>query len=150
MLFLRRARRFLALAPPRRRLLLEAAVSLVRARLDILFVPFPRMARRWGALHEPGPLASVSEQEAATAREVAWAIDWAARLLPFRLVCLPRAVAAWHMLARRQIGCRIHFGAQRIAGEKSLRTHAWVKAGSIEVTGVPESYTCAEIGYYGL
>jgi Transglutaminase-like superfamily len=140
-------RRFLGLPCSRRLLLLEAAFWLAAARLAILLVPFPRIARYLGKLRPPAQDAGESQEEQALAKGVAWAIERSARRLPFRLVCLPRALAGWQMLHRRQIAGHLHFGASRDAACAALRTHAWLDACGVEVTGYPEAHRCVEIGY---
>ena len=142
-----RWRKFRSLSRRRRFLLLEAAFWLVVARLAVVFVYFPRIARRIGRLHAPADLQADLSQERAVAREISWAIDRSARLLPVRLVCLPQALAAWQMLRLRGIWSRVHFGATRPEGS-TLITHAWVDACGIEVTGYPEAHHCVEIGFF--
>jgi len=132
----------------RRTLLLEAAFWLVVARLAILFLPFPKIARHLGELRSPADPTSNSSGDQAIVRELSWAIDRAARLFPFQLVCLPRALAGWQMLHRRRIAGQLHFGASRDAANASLRTHAWLDASGVEVTGFPEAHDCVEVGYF--
>ena len=79
--------------------------------------------------------------------EISWAIDRSSRLLPVRLVCLPRALAAWQMLHLRGIWGRVHWGASRNPERATLITHAWVDVCGIEVTGYPEAHHCVEIGF---
>jgi hypothetical protein len=148
-------RKFWALPQSRRAMIFEASFWLVLARLVILFVPFPWIARRIGRLQQPGtfPLnqprdSTLSIDGPDVAQSTSWAIDRAARALPVRLVCLPRALAAWQMLRRRGIEARMHFGASRNAGEESLNSHAWVDAYGVEVTGYPEAHNCVEIGFF--
>jgi hypothetical protein len=128
--------------------LLEAAFWLFAARCALLVLRFSWIARRLGQIqaHQAPEPSGIAEQNAA--RQVAWAIDRAASALPFRLVCLPRALAAWKMLNRRSLPWRIHFGVSRSPEEKALRTHAWVDACGVEVCGYPEAHRCAEIGCY--
>jgi len=140
-------RRFRRLPGGRRLLLLEAAFWLTAARLAILLVPFPRIARYLGELHPPAREPDRFLREAAAARGVSWAIERSAPFLPFRVVCLPRALAGWQMLHRRRIVSRVHFGAARDAAGAKLRAHAWLDADGVEVTGYPEAHNCAEIGY---
>jgi len=132
----------------RRSLLLEAAFWLAVARLAVVFVCFPRIARHIGRLHPPADLQSDSSQDGADAREISWAIDRSARLLPVRFVCLPQALAAWQMLHLRGIWSRVHFGASRDPQQAPLTTHAWVDACGVEVTGYPEAHHCVEIGFF--
>jgi hypothetical protein len=132
----------------RRRLLLEAIFWLAAARLAILLVPFPRIARYLGKMHPPAPQPVGWQAGRATATRVSWAIERAACLLPFKVVCLPRALAAWQMLHRRRIAGRLHFGGSRDAANAALRTHAWLDACGVEVTGYPEARQCVEIGFF--
>lgn len=139
-------RRFRRLPRSRRLLLLEAALWLAAARLALLLVPFPHIGRYLGELRPPVRDGGPPEGDA-MAGVVAWAIDRAARVLPFRVVCLPRALAGWQMLHCRRIAGRVHFGASRDAAGAALRTHAWLDAGGVEVTGYPEARRCVEIGF---
>jgi hypothetical protein len=141
-------RRFLELSPHQRLLVLEAAIRLTAARLAILAIPFPRIAKRLGRLNPPHPQSNPAPGRETDALEVAWAIDRAARILPFNLVCLPRALAGYRMLSRRGIPGRLHFGASRSQEKSSLNTHAWLDACGVEVTGYPEAHNCVELGYY--
>lgn len=133
---------------PRRRMVLEAALWLAVARLCLAVIPFTRIAPRLGVLHRGMDANGARGGDPAEARQVARAVERAARLLPFSLVCLPRALAAWKMLEQRNLNGRIHFGAVRSSAGDALRTHAWVDACGVEVTGYPEAYHCAEIGFY--
>jgi hypothetical protein len=121
---------------------------LAAARLAILLLPFPRIGRYLGKMNPPEPELMNSQTGAAAASAVSWAIQRAARFLPFRAVCLPRALAGWQMLHRRGIAGRLHFGASRDAATAALRTHAWLDACGVEVTGYPEAHNCVEIGFF--
>jgi hypothetical protein len=137
---------FRALPRSRRLLLLEAAICLAVARLAILLLPFPRIARYLGQLHSPEEDSTGSQAGQAAAREISWAVGRSSSFLPFRVVCLPRALAGWQMLHRRRIAGRLHFGVSRDASA-ALRTHAWLEAYGVEVTGYPEANDCVEIAY---
>ena len=128
--------------------MLEAAVWLLVARVSLVLFRFSRIASFLGKLHDCHDADMSRHADPLAARRVAWAIDRAARLFPFPLVCLPRALAAWKMLCRRKIDGRIHFGVVLQSDSKSLRTHAWVDACGVEVTGYPEAHACKEIGFY--
>ena len=132
----------------RRALLLEAVFWLAAARLAIFFLPFPKIAHYLGEPRPPLDTASKPYRNPALAQEISWAIDRAARLFPFRLVCLPRALAGWKMLHRRQIQGLLHFGASRNTAGGPLRTHAWLDACGVEVSGYPEAHDCVEIGHF--
>jgi hypothetical protein len=138
---------------PRRALLAEAAIYLLMARLALVFVPFPHLARRLGTFVPPtDPRAfavrqTVSPEQARLAEEIGWAVTRAARYLPFRAVCLPQAMAARVMLKRRGVQSVMHFGAAR-GQEKPLDAHAWLDAAGIEVTGYPVAKNFAEIACF--
>jgi hypothetical protein len=62
------------------------------------------------------------------------AITTAARNVPWNAVCLPQAMAAQAMLARRGCGSSLRLGAGFDA-EGKLVAHAWLVVGSTVVVG---------------
>lgn len=133
-----------------RLLLAEAIWNLATARFQLATQPFPRIARRLGGFTTPaearaaGKGAVLSADDRATAIKVGWAVTRAARHVPFGAVCLPQAMAARAMLARRGIASVMHFGTMR--GESlSLAAHAWLDAAGVEVTGYPVQPQFTEI-----
>ena len=133
-----------------RLLLAEAIWNLATARFQLATQPFPRIARRLGGFTTPaqaraaGKGAVLSADDRATAVKVGWAVTRAARHVPFGAVCLPQAMAARAMLARRGITRGMHFGTMR--GESlSLAAHAWLDAAGVEVTGYPVEAQFTEI-----
>jgi hypothetical protein len=131
-----------------RLLLAEAIWNLAAARVQLATQPFPRIAQRLGGFVTPGQARSsgrpATPDDEAIAAMVGWAVTRAARHVPFGAVCLPQAMAAKAMLARRGITGVIHFGTRR--GEAlSLAAHAWVDAAGVEVTGYPVEDNFTEI-----
>jgi hypothetical protein len=145
--------RFRQIDNRRRALLAEAVVGLLVARLALIFIPFPRLARRLGTFVPPtdARVAAVriatTPDEAARAEEIGWAVTRAARYVPFRAVCLPQAMAARVMLERRSVKSVMHFGAAK-GQDKPLDAHAWLDAAGVEVTGYPVAAQFAEIGCF--
>jgi hypothetical protein len=137
----------------RRALLAEAVAYLLAARLSLIFVTFPRLARHLGTLVSPSdPRAgktktSATPSQARLAKEIGWAVTSAARYVPFRAVCLPQALAAQAMLRRRGVHSVMHFGAAR-GTEKPLHAHAWLDAAGVEVTGYPVAGNFTEISRF--
>ena len=136
-----------------RALAIEATIYLWLARMALIFVSFPRIARRLGAFVAPTDARALKAREsgppqaAATAKEIGWAVTRAARYMPFKAVCLPQAMAARVMLKRRGIASVMHFGAA--AGkDKPFDAHAWLDAAGVEVTGYPVAKGFAEIGCF--
>jgi hypothetical protein len=149
----RRLRRFAQVGNRRRALLIEAATWLLLARLSLIFIPFPRLARYLGAFVSPTDARAMqtsstgSPEDIRVAEEISWAVTRAARHAPFRAVCLPQAMAARIMLRRRGVGSVLHFGAAK-GLDKPLDTHAWLDAAGVEVTGYPVARTYAEIACF--
>ncbi len=148
MSILRLYHKFRGLSWRQRSLLLEAMLWLVVAKFALALVRFPLIARHIGRLHPPADLRDNPSKDRMVAREISWAIDRSARLLPVRLVCLPRALAAWQMLHVRGISSRVHCGASRDQNCAALIAHAWVDVCGVEVTGYPEAHHCVEIAFF--
>ena len=146
-------RRLAGLDSARRVLLIEAAALLLLARLALLLLPFPWLARRLGTFVPPtdsrvalGGSESAQEHRL-LAHEVGWAVTRAARHVPFTAVCLPQAMAAQFMLRRRHVATVMHFGvAKGIA--TPLSAHAWLYAAGVEVTGFPVAEGFTKIGCF--
>jgi hypothetical protein len=149
----RKLRRFGEIGPRRRALLMEAALWLLAARIALIAVPFPRLARRLGAFVAPTDerVARVahdgSPDDARIAEEIGWATVRAARHVPFRAVCLPQAMAARIMLRRRGVASVLHFGAAK-GKDKPIDAHAWLDAAGVEVTGYPVAAQFSEIACF--
>jgi hypothetical protein len=144
-------RRFAQVDRRRRALVVEAVIYLLLARLALIFVPFPRLARRLGVFVPPSDpralAARTHSAQAALAEEIGWAVTRSARYVPFKAVCLPQAMAARVMLKRRGVESVMHFGAAR-GQEKPLDAHAWLDAAGVEVTGYPVAESSAEIACF--
>ncbi|MDH4132846.1 MAG: lasso peptide biosynthesis B2 protein [Gemmatimonadota bacterium] len=124
---------FVRLPAPERRDLVEAAALCTVAGVLIRVLKFRRLAPRLGRHMAVSP----AERDEATSPQVAgvrWAIEAAARHLPWRPVCLPQAVAAQWMLRRRGIPSTLYLGADPA---RAYDAHAWVRAGTTIVTGGP-------------
>jgi hypothetical protein len=130
---MRRLVQFLRLAAPDRRLLVEAIAGLVVAGVSLRLFRFARLAARLGTHMAESPL----EQDRSAAVEavrIRWAVETAARHLPWKPMCLPQAVAAQRMLRRRGIPSTLYLG---VAPGRGYGAHAWVRAGRVVVTGGP-------------
>jgi hypothetical protein len=136
-----------------RALLIEAIVRLLAARAALVLVPFPSLARRLGAFVPPTDprvaacCQAISDEQAALAAQIGWAVTRAARHVPFKAACLPQAIAARQMLKRRGIASVLYFGAA-MSAEKPLDTHAWLDAAGVKVTGYPVARRFAEIACF--
>jgi hypothetical protein len=146
-------RRFGQVDHRQRALLAEAVLCLLTARLALILIPFPRLARGLGAFVPPSdPRVAQARARTAPARarlaeDIGWAVTRAARYVPFKAVCLPQAMAARVMLERRGVRSVMHFGAAK-GTEKPLDAHAWLDAAGVEVTGYPVAQNFAEIACF--
>ena len=111
-----------------RRLVLEATICLAAARIAVLTVPF-RIIVRWVSRSPEN-----SACDDLLRRQVAWAIDVAAKNVPWNAVCLPQAMAAKAMLARRGCGSTFHLGAGFDENGKFV-AHAWLAANGEIIVG---------------
>jgi hypothetical protein len=149
----RRLRRLLDAGRGKRALLAEALMWLLLARLALVAVPFPRLARRLGSFVTPGDSQTLQARtrctgsQAQVAAQIGWAVTRAARLAPFKAVCLPQAMAARIMLMRRGVPSVLYFGASRIPGGP-IDAHAWLDAAGVKVTGYPQAKNFAAIACF--
>jgi hypothetical protein len=129
MLLIRKLARFCAKTRAERWLIAEAAFYLAFARLLLLYLPFAKIAPRLA--QQP---AKAREADAVLRANVRGAVMTAARHVPWQAVCLPQAMAAKFMLARR--GCtstlRLGVGKNEVG---DFLAHAWLEAGSTVVIG---------------
>jgi Transglutaminase-like superfamily len=122
----------------RRRLLVEAALRLMLARLLLLCLPFRRLAPMFTRnVKETG---SENRERNRILIDVVWAVEAAAAHLPGKTVCFPRAMAAQSMLYRRGIITTLYYGAASKPGG-GLIAHVWLQDGPVGVLGMPEPYT---------
>jgi hypothetical protein len=120
---------FLAMSGSDRWLVCEAIVMVGLARFIVITVPF-RFIARW--LSRAPETATCDEALLLSVRK---AVTTAARNVHWNAVCLPQAMAAKTMLARRGCGSSFHLGADFDAQGK-LIAHAWLVAGGTIVVGV--------------
>jgi Transglutaminase-like superfamily len=119
---------FLGMGGADRLLVCEAIVALAVARLIVLSVPF-RLMVPWLSRAR-----KTSADDEALLLRVRHAVTTAARNVPWTAVCLPQALAAKAMLARRGHGSSLHLGAG-FDEQGELIAHAWLVVGETIVVG---------------
>lgn len=122
---------------------------LAAAQIMIKLVPY----RRWAALLGPATSAPPREdaptERGQTAAVVA-ALDTASRHLGWKVVCLPRAMAAKWMLARRGIASTLQLGICRATANGSgTALHAWLSVGGEVIVGGEGAERFVVLAYYG-
>lgn len=114
-------------------LLLESMVWLCIAQFLVSAIPFRHYARYLGSTS--GKVAiSNTPVDAQLIADVKWAISVSRKYLPWKLVCLPQAVASKFMLRRRRVTSTLYLGIT-MKENSQLNAHAWLKVGDVTVTG---------------
>lgn len=143
---LSRTRRFLALSGLERRTFVAAWWELMRVRWALRRTVFARLQKRRTealrplatAISADGGAGASTDRTAGTASaedraRVGWAVASAARFVP-GATCLPQAMAAQALLARRGIGSTIQTGFDR-TDAKGVEGHAWLVCDGEVVVG---------------
>lgn len=112
-------------------LAVEALAWLAAARFAIRLLPFRVIVRGLG-MRDGETTTQDDPASRLTLLRAGWAIRAASRRAPWRCKCLEQGVAAKRMLHARGIPATLYLGVARSDG---VRTHAWLRSGSILITG---------------
>jgi hypothetical protein len=124
-------RRFAALNPQDRNLLLRALFLVAAVRTGLFLLPFRTVKR----------MTEIARRRAATvhsAGRCAWAVRAASRYVP-GATCLTQALAAQVLLTESGYDSRIEIGVAKDE-HRRFRAHAWVVCGDDIVIGGAEAY----------
>ena len=132
--------RYQRLPGTRRRLLPRAVLTLTLASVAVALCPFPR-AIRFGSV-------TLSRRSKILADDIVWAIEAAARRLPWRTVCLQRGLASQHMLRSAGIDAVLHFGARHEPKSRDLEAHVWVTVDGHPVIGGEQAIGFASVATF--
>lgn len=118
----------------------EIWVCLAWARFLTRYIRLGRWQHHLGDLApEDHNVQRLSERQSVQAANVGKIVRYVARNIRlFEAVCLPQAMAARWVLARRGIASHIMIGSRRDDDHRAVRLHAWLMAGDIVVTGERE------------
>lgn len=106
------------------------------ARAAVLSIPFRRLSR-WLGHDTRGRAVTLLLVPAQTvrARHVSRVIHLVTRYAPWQSNCLAQSIVARLMLGLHGIPYTLYFGLARDTKNGELAAHAWVTAGSVQVTG---------------
>lgn len=121
--------RFARLSGERRRLLLRAFLVLTAASAAVALLPF-RRAIRFGSVQLGGGLQVQID-------DCIWAVEAAARRLPWRTMCIEQGLASQRILRAAGSNAVLHYGARHTPGR--LEAHVWVTVDGQAVIGEPEA-----------
>jgi hypothetical protein len=128
-----KVRKFVRLDSRERRIVVEAAVSVVFVRILLTILPFRLVRRLSGGRTRPAPMRA-SERNAVTPAELANAVVRVSRSVP-RATCLTQALALDGLLRRHGHAGKIRIGVAKDTGG-ALTAHAWVESdGSVLIGG---------------
>lgn len=106
------------------------------SRAAILVVPFRRLAPRIGVRTGVEPwVPLITEEQQARALQIARTVNIAARYTPWESNCFPQAVTARLLLGLYRIPYAFYFGVAQNPEHAEMKTHAWVAAGPVRVSG---------------
>jgi len=135
-----------------RRLIVEAAFELVRARM-LTRGSARSFTKELGTLlleeRSPGPMAEPKNAEAVRLGALVSAVGSAA---PFRARCLQQSIALRQMLSRRGIPAVVHLGIARDRAQRAGTddaAHAWVSVGARVVSGGGALENYATVARFG-
>ncbi len=117
-------RRFLLAPEDRRRLLVEASLRLLLARVALKVWSFKRVVS--SIKRRPSGLETEGRDRERLGHDIAWAIRAAARRLPGTTPCFAEGLAAQAMLRKRGVDAVLYYGAMTDAG-RGLTAHVWVR-----------------------
>ena len=138
---MRLLRKFLALPPMERRLLVKATLLLAVVQLGLGRLPFTVLRRLVTRVAGNGRRQVVGPP--AFADQVVWAVTAASHRVPGPTTCLSRALAVQVLLARGGCPSRLHVGVLR-GKQGEVDGHAWVECeGRILIGG-----SASEIGEF--
>ena len=136
-----RIRRLRKLDANRLSLLAEAAGTLAAVSFALHVLPFKRVIRM-------GSVALGQGLSSASGDRCIWAVEAAARRVPWRTVCIQQGIAAQRMLRRRGIDAVLHYGIANNGEGGKLAAHVWVVADGRALIGGAQAPNFAPVAAY--
>ena len=122
---MRRLTKFWSLSRREKSFLCEASILLLLSNSCVRAIAFRHIDRFLRARWNDGPQSAMREHEI---KLVQRSILRAAKVLPWKSLCLSRSIAEFIMLRRRGIPA-VMFAGVKISDHSSLDAHAWVDTG---------------------
>jgi len=132
-------RRFAALAPADRRLVLAAAAWFTLLRIALRIVPLSRLLHWCEQRHRHHAIAARPDPE-----RIAWATRTVARRLAPPASCLPQALTAQVLLGGAGRASTLRFGA-RLDHASSFGAHAWLECDGRWIVGEEQAGAFQEL-----
>ncbi len=146
-----RLRTFGSWTGQRRGLVLEAYALLCLYRFLVFAMPFWFLAPRMGWYMAETLNYSLPASAQAQADAIAWAVRRMSDHTPRESTCLVQALTAQNMLKRRELGSTIYLGLATGENQRAdVEAHAWLRCGSVYLTGQEEMEEFHPVACYAL
>lgn len=116
------------------------------ARIAILFIPF-RVVKRFLGTPKKESSYEIKIEEYMRVKKIAWFVNQASKCTPWESKCLVKAITAQRMLKRYKIYSTIYLGVNN-ANKNNMEAHAWLRCGSVFVTGGYEKDDFKEVAKF--
>ncbi|WP_121662780.1 lasso peptide biosynthesis B2 protein [Metabacillus litoralis] len=127
-------------------LLIEAFLYLGWARFQLMYLPFSKLALSLGVYMKETKVED-TESHNSKLKHIRHSIQVMSKYTFWESKCLVRAIAALKMLERRNIDSTLYLGTGTDENGKMI-AHAWLRSGSMYVTGYEEMYRFTVTGKF--
>lgn len=127
-------------------LFIEAFLYLGWARLQLLYLPFSKLAPSLGVYMKETKVENAESQNSKL-KHIRHSIQIMSKYTFWESKCLVRAIAALKMLERRGIDSTLYLGTSKDENGQMI-AHAWLRSGSMYVTGHEEMYRFTVTGKF--
>ena len=95
-----------------------------------------------------GSVAVAHRVPAAPVSDLVWAVEAAARRVPWRAKCIERGLAAQRLLRKSGVNALLHYGARQDGSSGLLQAHVWVTVDGDAVIGGEEAPDYQEMAVF--
>jgi Transglutaminase-like superfamily len=132
--------RFRRLGGERRRLLVRAVLLLTGASAAVAMLPF-RTVIRFGSV-------GLGQSALLSGEDAVWAVEAAARRLPWRTMCIEKGLALQRLLRIAGVDALLHYGVRRSPETGTLEAHVWVTVAGETIIGAEQAPHFAEVASF--
>ena len=114
-------------------LFMEAFILTGIMRFKILKVPFNKLKKSMGTVNKESSK-EISIEDARVVMNIREKVTIISKHTPWESLCLVQAMTVQRMLKKRGLSTTLYLGVNKDK-ENNMRAHAWIRCGSIYVTG---------------
>ena len=112
---------------------MEAFILTGIMRFKILKVPFNKLKKSMGTVNKESSK-EISREDARVVMNIREKVMITSKYTPWESLCLVQAMTVQKMLKKRGLSTTLYLGVNKDK-ENNMRAHAWIRCGSIYVTG---------------